>query len=82
VYRAVREDEVSMSSIDPEAWYGLKELGKVYKCSDRLLSREHADGRLKGAPISGRGDLRVKGAWALDWIERRAADALARVTRD
>lgn len=61
------------TGINPDNWYRARELARPIDVSPRLIQREVRRGRLKAAVVNARGDLRIKGEWALFWLEQRAA---------
>jgi hypothetical protein len=61
------------TQLDPNSWYAPREIAKAIKGGPRPVYRAIRTGELRAAKINQRGDLRSLGAWALDWMERRAA---------
>lgn len=59
-------------SLSANRAYSVPELAEKWDVGARPLYREIREGRLKAAPLNGRGDLRVLGQWALDYLETRA----------
>lgn len=58
--------------------YSVGELATALRTGTRPLYRAIRTGRLRAAQINDRGDLRVLGAWALNYLEAqsgKAADA-------
>jgi Helix-turn-helix domain len=66
----------SPKQIDPDAWYSAAQAAEILSTHLRTIQRARLRGHLRGTPINGRGDLRFKGVWLLDWLETQTADRL------
>ena len=55
--------------LHPDEWYRPRELARKIDSGPRPVYRAIHTGELKAAPINGRGDLRIRGAWAIAWLE-------------
>lgn len=63
---------LSRKHIDPDTWYSSAEAAEILSTHLRTIQRERLRGRLRGARINSRGDLRFCGSWLLAWLEARA----------
>ena len=59
-------------AIVDDRWYSAKEAAAALATSAKGIQREHKAGRLKGAVINQRGDLRFKGIWLQEWLDAQA----------
>ena len=58
----------NLNRIDPEAVYSPRELARAMGTGPQSIYRPIRQGRLRAAILNDRGDLRVLGAWALEYL--------------
>jgi excisionase family DNA binding protein len=63
--------------IDPSGVYSVKEVCQLLSTGRQTVYRAVRAGDLKAVPLNDRGDLRIRGQWVLDYLER-LADRLQR----
>jgi hypothetical protein len=63
--------------IDAETFYTVPRLADALDSGTRPIYEAIRLGDLKATSINDRGDLRILGAWAIAWLDRRAAQLAA-----
>jgi hypothetical protein len=67
--------DVARSRIDPDAWYPMKTLIATLNTGPRTVYRAVQRGELRAARVNDRGDYRVLGQWAINWLVARTGSA-------
>jgi hypothetical protein len=60
------------NTFQPDAWYRARDVARLLGVSPRSIQRAYHAGRLRGAEINARHDLRVQGRWVIEWLEKCA----------
>ncbi len=68
------QDYTNARSITATKPYSVRELAKALKCGRAHLYKQIDQGSLRAMRLNDRGEYRVMGSWALDWMERAAIE--------